>query len=61
LSRRWQVVDACQVERLYHSDAHHDRTLDLITGWTLINDPTSIDHGDNPSDPQASNSTVKHS
>src|SRR4030088_3498003 len=38
-----------------HTDAHHDRTLDLIPGWVLIDDSATIDHGDNPPDSQASN------
>src|SRR6266436_4084302 len=38
-----------------HTDAHHDRALDLITGRTLIYDSATIDDGYNPSDSQASN------
>ncbi len=41
-----------------HADTHHDRTLDLITSRTLIDDSATIDYGHNPSDSQASNSRV---
>src|SRR5260221_14748349 len=40
-----------------HADTHHDRTLDLITSRTLIDDSSTIDYGHNPSHSQATNPT----